>query len=498
MQSRVSGTVAHKRVITALVLATSQLSAPVRAQSDPAADIARSGASSQAPPAVNRNALERTIAAHGKASVPEGRFRTDLPSSQIPGPIEGVGQVGDSGGHWRAPNFDSISRPPAARGRYDSVETAFDGDWSHASGEEYRITGPDTLGRPATGYLFTPEASPHYLAVYNSSGWNESVGGNQGRTAAVGFRIQGHQYGQGDLIDFSASCFVKGRRQGATNFLANPACGLFAGDAFAGEDGVYLNPVEIDLDDQGYAAAGMGAVFNLRRSNMSQDLGVWWAGVRLQQAGAAPVDVAWSASGKFRVGLDFSNVSFGGDEAAITLAPGQRIYGSARSTDQQRRWPTALGGDWISRDPAGGWDIVVNGTEGMKIGARTTSTTGSIQARSFNSSVGVLSVVPGSAAVVGRGASANCAAGHSCDQFSGAYLLSTGPGISARGLALSLAFAEPRTTVPNCVVGLQQDGDLPVPLALASTQSVRGISFVPGAPLEPNSRYTVIYVCGGS
>jgi hypothetical protein len=65
-------------------------------------------------------------------------------------------------------------------------------------------------------------------------------------------------------------------------------------------------------------------------------------------------------------------------------------------------------------------------------------------------------------------------------------------------LALSLGFAEARTAIPNCVVGLQQDGDLPVPLALASTQSVRGISFVPAAPLEPNSRYTVTYVCGGS
>lgn len=496
MLMRLIAKLARDSAIIALVFC--QATAAVSADNDHGTDIAAFGASPGAAPAVNRNALEQTISAHGKASVPAGRFRTDLSSSEMPGPISGPGQVGDSNGNWRAPTFDSVKRLPGARGRYDSVETAFNGDWRHADGEEYRITGSDTLGRPVAGYLFTPEASPHYLALYNNSGWNQDTAGNHGRTAAVGYRIQGHQYGQGDLIDFSASCFVKGRRAGATNFLANPACALFAGDTFAGENGVYLNPLEINLEDQGFAAAGIGAVFNLHRSNSAQDLGVWWAGVRLQQTGAAAVDVAWSASGKFQVGLDFTNVSFSNDEAAITLAAGQRIYGGATSRDQQRRRPTSLGVDWITRDPMGGWDIVVDGTKGVKISAATMSTEGSVQAHSFNSSVGVKSAVLGSATVVGTEATVTCAPGHKCDQFSGAYVLSTDSGGEVRGLALTLTFAEDRVEVPNCVANLQLEANFVLPLPVGSKGSTHGVSFVTGAPLAPHSRYTLSYVCGGS
>ena len=105
-----------------------------------------------------------------------------------------------------------ISAPPAALGNYDSVQTALRGDWSHAHGEEYRITGADTLGRPRTGYRFTPEATPHYLYLYNASGWNQDTGGNGGRTAASAYRTQGFQAGQGDLILNSAGCFVTGSK----------------------------------------------------------------------------------------------------------------------------------------------------------------------------------------------------------------------------------------------------------------------------------------------
>lgn len=390
------------------------------------------------------------------------------------------------------PRLQSISSPPASRGNYDSVDTALGGDWSHGGGEAYRITGPNTLGRPTAGYLFTPEASPHYLAIYNSSGWNNSVNGNDGRTAAVGYRVQAYQAGQGDLIDFSASCFVTGRRPGATNFLANPACGLFAGDTFAGADGVYLNPIEINLNDRGHDVAGIGAVFNLTRSREEHGLGAWWAGVRLQQRGTAPVDVAWSASGRFRFGLDFSNVTFGPEQAAITLAAGQRIYGSVGSNDYQRRWPTTLGNDWIASDPAGGWDIVVAGKSALRI------ISGGVRAASVSGTVGVSSATPGPSPVVGLAASLSCSPQHECDQFSGTFLLTTGTGITQRGPVLALVFAGTRQRIPNCVTGLQQIGESPIPMLVGSEPTTRSLTFVTAVPLAPKSRYELTYVCGGS
>jgi hypothetical protein len=396
------------------------------------------------------------------------------------------------------PRSESISSPPAARGKYDSADTALSGDWSHGGGEVYRITGSKTLGTPSTGYLFTPEASPHYLYIYNSSGWNNSAGGNEGRTAAVGYRVQGYQGGQGDLIDFSASCFVTGRRPGATNFLANPACGLFAGDTFAGDDGVYLNPIEINVRDQGHDVAGIGAVFNLDRSRAEHGLGAWWAGIRLQQLGPAPVDVAWSASGRYRFGLDFSNSTFGDEHAAITLAAGQRIYGSVQSNDYQRRWPTALGNDWIATAPAGGWEIVAGGKRGLTIAANSVTTRTTLRAATVSSTVGVSSAMLGPGPVVGLTAQLSCSPQHECDQFSGTYLLTTGTGVTAGGRVLTLVFAGTRERVPNCVTGLQQMAESPMPLLVGNIPTTHGLTFVTGASLAPRSRYELTYVCGGS
>ena len=465
---------------------------------NPTADIRVAGADPKALPFINAEALKLTAEKNGMAFVPAGRFPTNLPSNDLPGPLTGPGQVGDSSGNWRAPHFDLITKPPSARGNYDSVETAFNGDWSHADGEEYRIVGPDTLGRPSRGYLYTPEASPHYLAVYNSSGWNNSVAGNEGRTGAVGYRINGYQAGQGDLIDYNASCFVAGHRPGATNFLANPACSLFAGDALAGTDGVYLNPIEVNLHDQGHDVAGIGAVFNFDRSKASGTLGAWWAGIRLQQAGNSPVDVAWSARGRFRFGLDLSSVTLDSEQAAIALHPGQRIYGNAISTDPQRRWPTSLGGDWIAGDPRGGWNIVVSQRTMLEVTRSEVNTPANFSARSLSSTGRVGRAILGNAEIVGRGATVMCAPGHECDQFSGTYLLESGTGITRKGILLTLGFAELRRSLPNCAVGMQRRDGLPVPLLVGTTEGRSDLSFVPAATLASRTRYELTYVCGGA
>ena len=359
-----------------------------------------------------------------------------------------------------------ISAPPAALGNYDSVQTALRGDWSHAHGEEYRITGADTLGRPRTGYRFTPEATPHYLYLYNASGWNQDTGGNGGRTAASAYRTQGFQAGQGDLILNSAGCFVTGSKPGATSFLANPACTLFAGETFAGQNGVYLNPVEIDLDDQGHDVAGIAYVANLKRTNGAGALQALWAGVRLQSVGSAAADVAWSATGRWNLGLDLTAAKLGAGEAAITLSRGQRIYGDAVDNDPINRFPTSLGGDYLVDDPAvRGWLVVVGGRPALQVTSAQITATQPLVSTFQASSVGVSSATLGPASYVGIGARVICASGHDCDAQSGEFTLTTGTGSLAAGNVLTLVFADARAASPNCIVQGQQGTSAPVPVA---------------------------------
>lgn len=397
------------------------------------------------------------------------------------------------------PRSETISKRPVTASRYDSPDWAFRGDWSRANGEQYRITGSDTLGTPRTGYLFTPEATPHFLYVYNQSGHNESTSGNLGRTGAAGYRIQGYQAGQGDLINFSGSCFVTGARPGATNFLANPACSLFAGDSFAGHNGVYLNPVEINLNDQGYDAAGIGAVFNLRRTNGTGNLGAFWAGVRLQQAGQGAVDTAWSATGRFRFGLDFSGVTFGAEGAAIVLAQKQRIYGNAINGDPMLRFPTSLGADWISDEPAvQGWDFVVGGGSRLQISSKQITASQPVAATAFKGSAGLRSVLLGLSQYVGTGASVSCARGFSCDQVSGTFMLVTGAGTLVTGPVLTIEFAVSREASPTCTVSLQRNSDSPTALSVAKLSSPSRLIFYPSVALSASTSYNLDYICGGA
>lgn len=396
----------------------------------------------------------------------------------------------------RAQTVGSISAPPVSLGNYDSVETAFGGDWSHGHGEEYRITGLDTLGRPRTGYRFTPEATPHYLYLYNASGWNQDTGGNGGRTAASAYRTQGFQAGQGDLILNSASCFVTGSRPGATSFLANPACTLFAGDTFAGRDGVYLNPVEIDLDDQGHDAAGIAYVANLKRTNGAGALEAVWAGVRLQSVGSVPADVAWSATGRWNLGLDLTAVNLGANQAAITLKRGQRIYGDAVDNDPIARFPTALGADYLVDDPAvRGWRVVAGGRPALQVTSTQVTATEPLVSTFQASSVGVSSATLGPASSVGVGARVTCATGHDCDAQSGEFTLTTGAGLLAAGDVLTVAFADARAASPNCIVQGQLGMSATVPVAKSEGPS--RLTFNVASALSAGTTYTFTYACGG-
>lgn len=278
--------------------------------------------------------------------VPEGTYDVTLSGSALDGPYWGFGQIRDSSNNLRAPWFSAIKAAPSSSGTHDSVVTAFNGDLSKVQiAMEHRITGTATLGQPASGYLYTPEAYAQYGWLYNESGHNEATASNDGRTAAAFHRVEIFQVGQGDSVAFNAQVFVNSTRTGSTSFLANPAGSIVNGDMSAGQAGVYLNAGEFFLDDGGFDVAGIGWVVNMDRSVTTGAKNAFWAGFRAQSVGSADVNAFFSASGACDVGLDFSHITTDASKAAIALKADDRIYGNSSSSNGF--YATALGTPYI-------------------------------------------------------------------------------------------------------------------------------------------------------
>lgn len=290
--------------------------------------------------------------------VPPGVYSTTDAASTLDKNYHGPGQI-ETAGNKRGKFFSAIKAAPASEGNHNSVETAFNGDLSHSIFQhEHRITGAATLGQPATGYKVTPEAYANYTVLYNSSGWNEETGGNDGRTLAAAYRVFISQFGQGDCAAYNARAFVTGTKAGSTDFLANPAASLFSGGMSAGADGVYLNARELVLDDGGYDIACIGDVTDMNRTNATGAKNVWWAGYRVQSKGSAPIDVAVSVSGPVARGVDLVPADLGAGKAALIVSSGDRLYLNGTATDT--RFADNYGDDYIQH-ANDGIETVVDG-----------------------------------------------------------------------------------------------------------------------------------------
>jgi hypothetical protein len=267
-----------------------------------------------------------------KYYIPAGIYDTDLLPTQLTAPFWGDGQIRDSNNNLRGKYFSLVDSAPSSTASRDSVNTAFNGDISGIQFPvEHRITGAATVGQPTSGYLYTHEAYPHYTHLRNESGYNHSTANNDGRTGVCAFQTKIDQHGQGDAVAYNALVFVTGTKAGSTNFLANPAGVILNGSIQAGAAGVYLNTVEFDMQDGGFDCAGIGTTTNLTRTVATGAKSAVWMGHRVQSLGTQPIDVAYSATGSMKRGLDFVPGTFDASQAAIALKANQRIYLNASS-----------------------------------------------------------------------------------------------------------------------------------------------------------------------
>lgn len=307
--------------------------------------------------------------------VPSGTHTTTLTSTQLTGPYIGPGQIVDAASNKRGKYFSSAKSAPSSYGSENSIETAFNGDLSNVNfAVEHRITGTSTAGQPTTGYSYVPEIIPHYTFMYNSSGWNQSTTTNDGRTGICAYRTNIFHTGQGDVVAYNANVYCNSTKSGSTSFLSNPAAAMFNGDVSSGADGVYLNPYEIGMTDNGYDVAGVGHVIKMNRTNSTAAKNAWWCGYRAQSIGTKEIDVGYSAYGPMNIGIDFSFATLPSSgtyiNPAIVMKADQRIYGNANATDASGigRYSSSLNTDYFSYSSSlSAWNFVVGNASVLQL-----------------------------------------------------------------------------------------------------------------------------------
>lgn len=242
-----------------------------------------------------------------------------------------------------------------------------DADFSNAMDVTYlKILGEDTLGTPTTGYKYTKELTPHFTMLdTTTSGHNESLSTNDGRTGATAYSTRVYHGGQGDAAAYNAYVELYSTPQpGSTHWLANAAGVILNGDnGVTYGDHLYMNTVELNHTDNGWDSAAVGIVLNFNRTNDTASQGEIWMGVRVQSGGTKAIDVGYSLHGLAKRGLDLSQATFGTDKAAVTLKADDRIYLNATTT--------ALNGvDWYATTAGPSWLAhSTTSTAGVEVGA---------------------------------------------------------------------------------------------------------------------------------
>lgn len=440
-----------------------------------------------------------TALAAGAFTVQGGTCLSSLNFTSVTGQDQGFGQIIDGSSNKRAQNGRYITGAPSSLGNYNSPLTAFNGDWSHGQGNEIFWSGACTLGCPTTGYMFTPELAYDYTYSYNTSGSNHDTADNGGRTAAVAHFTQVYQHGQGDDMAYQAQCFGDTTNPGATSWLAEPACTLYGGQATAGANGFYLNPVEIQLNDNSFDATGIAYVTNLTRTVNTAALGQVWFGARIQSIGSAEIEAAYSASGKMKTFIDATPETLDATNPAWAVTTcGARWYANAVAGTYAFSSLTGGGSGgmaYVGFDCAlQAFNFGVLNNSVFQIGAHQITSTQPAKVAVLAASQGVTSIVPGASGQTGTGATAACAAGHRCDDISGEITLATGTGSLTAGTAITVNFTWTRANAPNCAMNLQGGT---VFLAPTHTSSATQLTFGVGVALTPSTTYTADYVCGG-
>lgn len=230
-----------------------------------------------------------------------------------------------------------------------------------------RFTGSTTLGQPTSGFKNNRHLSPIAIRLYNTSGYNHNTDGDDGRTTISAISLDAQNIGQGGVLPIRVSNYANQTKAGATSFLASPSAAGGNFSTSAGADGVYLNPMEVNCDSQGFDVAAVGYVANMVRDDASRTIGdEIWHGVRVQSLGSESIDSFFIGTNGANVGVDFTRADFGTDLAAFAVQGNDRFYGDASSASF---WGADdFGTAWFRYGLTNsGWEFAPNDTVRLRI-----------------------------------------------------------------------------------------------------------------------------------
>jgi len=267
-----------------------------------------------------------------------GTYKTTLAYNKT-GPFHyGPGQVETTEGK-RANIVVNIDTPPSSIGS-GGILTMFNSDHKSPLRLQAAVTGASTSGTPASAYTAYDEIVPIFMQGYYSSGYDNPSG--TGRTGWHMQRVKVSHYGKGDAGCYNAEVFMGADDTDITGtVVGKPAGILWNGQAKAGVNNVYLNPIELNCVDDGYDVLAIGQVFNFFRDNNVESLGQMWIGSRMQAKGPEFSNSAFQAVDFWQNGLDTTcgdpnmkalvmradqSIHFDGDASSMPLVSSYKRY----------------------------------------------------------------------------------------------------------------------------------------------------------------------------
>lgn len=258
-------------------------------------------------------AVTAALATGKRISVPAGLVcnAPSIGATTMAGVFLGPGQIKTSDANKRGLVVSTLNAAPGVTSTWSSIGTAWNGTLSGVGlAHEHVVTGAATLGQPSSLYQQTIEASGELEYTYNSSGWNNSLSGNSGRTGLAGRYMKVDNFGQGDLNAMQCAGIVASSLTNATSYLASPEIACLAGGLYGGADGAYIEYLgDLNINGNGRDIAAGGLVMNFNRDIALEAIGVNWVGRIFTANGSKPVDSFDRMAGPTAMGIDYSSAN---------------------------------------------------------------------------------------------------------------------------------------------------------------------------------------------
>lgn len=297
-------------------------------------------------------------------SIPTGTYQTDK------NPFEATGKTYVGPGRLVMNGFKQAARR--------TFILSDPGDVTTSDGEKLFDTVSDktetsfmyvhsTVGAVPPDSYRTIAAAAEEIHYYRTAGGsnnlpNDQAGGRTGFSREIVYITHEGQGDSGGTLYFGN---ISSSNPDATHFLANPAIGVFGGQYGVSDnaDGAYLQCSEFGFKDNGLAISVIDSVRNYTRTNTSRDQSQVWIHDRIQSLGSAPIDAAYTPAGKMNRVLDTTVAELDGNQAAIVLKLGQRIYfdGEAEADPSGINWFSTILRDTYIHAESDGIHITVDG-----------------------------------------------------------------------------------------------------------------------------------------